>query len=157
MVCFRYIFVNTLHKGDNGWWWYLRRHNFATQNCCCQPTVLLTYLLHGAEFFFEKLTGSQLVRKVLAMYGTRRFITAFTSARHPSLSWASLMKSIPLHTTSWRSILILSSQVVSFLQVSPPKPCPFLSSTPYTPTVLQSVKTHKNIDWALPAMRAWRN
>jgi hypothetical protein len=40
---------------------------------------LLTYLLHGAESFSEKLTGLQLVKKFPAFYGTRRFITAFTS------------------------------------------------------------------------------
>jgi len=33
-----------------------------------------------------KLTGFQLVQKFTAFYGTRRFITAFTSARHLSLS-----------------------------------------------------------------------
>ena len=36
----------------------------------------------------EKLTGSQLLKKSHAFYGTRRFITAFTTARHlflPSL------------------------------------------------------------------------
>jgi len=32
----------------------------------------------------EKLTGSQLVNKFPAFYGTQRFITAFTSARHRS-------------------------------------------------------------------------
>jgi hypothetical protein len=31
----------------------------------------------------EKLTGLQLVKKFPAFYGTRRFITAFTTARHP--------------------------------------------------------------------------
>jgi hypothetical protein len=34
----------------------------------------------------EKLTGPQVVRKFPAFYGTRRFITAFTTARHLSLS-----------------------------------------------------------------------
>jgi hypothetical protein len=32
----------------------------------------------------EKLTGSQLLNKFPAFYGTRRFITAFTSARYLS-------------------------------------------------------------------------
>ena len=36
------------------------------------------------------------------------FITTFTSAYHLSLSWASLIRSIPPHPTSWRSVLILS-------------------------------------------------
>jgi hypothetical protein len=35
---------------------------------------------------FKKLTGSQLVKKFPKFYGTRRFVTAFTSARHLSLS-----------------------------------------------------------------------
>ena len=123
---------------------------------------LLTYIhtyLHTtwSRVLLEKLTGFQLVRKVPAMYTTWRFITAFTIAHHLSLSWASSIKSIPLRPTSWRSILILSSQVVCFPQVSPPKPCACLFSPPYTPTVLQSVKTHKNIDWSLPAMQAWRH
>jgi len=42
---------------------------------------------------------------------TRRFITAFTSARHLSLSWARSIQSVPSHPTSWRSILILSSHL----------------------------------------------
>ena len=51
------------------------------------------------------------VKKFPVFYGTRRFITAFTSARHLSLSWASSIQSIPPHSTSWRSILILSSHL----------------------------------------------
>ena len=43
-------------------------------------------------------------------YGTRRFIIAFTSARHLSLSWASSIQSIPPHSISC-SILILSSHL----------------------------------------------
>ena len=51
-------------------------------------TFLLTYLLHAARstVLLEKLTGFQLVKKFPAFYGTRSFITAFTSARHLSLS-----------------------------------------------------------------------
>ena len=61
--------------------------------------------------FLEKLTGSQLVKKFPAFYGTRRFITAFTSVRHLSLSWASSMQSIHSHSAFWISILILSSHL----------------------------------------------
>jgi hypothetical protein len=39
----------------------------------------------------------QLVKKFLAFYWTRRFITAITSVHHLSLSWASPIQSIP-HT-----------------------------------------------------------
>jgi len=35
-----------------------------------------------------KLTGPLLIRKFPAFYGTRRFITAFTSARYLSVYWA---------------------------------------------------------------------
>ena len=53
----------------------------------------------------EKLTGLQLVKKFNAHHGTRRFITAPTSVRHLSLSWASPIQSVYPHPTSWRSII----------------------------------------------------
>ena len=57
---------------------------------------LLTYLLIQCnKVLLEKLTGFQLVKKFPAFYGTRRFITTVTSARHLSLSWASSTQSIP--------------------------------------------------------------
>ena len=55
----------------------------------------------------EQLTGLQPVKKFPAFHGTRRFITALTSARQLSLSWASPIQSIYPHPTSWRSVLIL--------------------------------------------------
>ena len=45
----------------------------------------------------EKLTVSQLVKKFPQFYGTRRFITAFTRARHLSLSWARKTQSTSLY------------------------------------------------------------
>jgi hypothetical protein len=68
------------------------------------PTPCSTVLL-------EKLTGFQIVKKFPAFYGTRRFITAFTSARHLSLSSARPIQSTPSQPTSWRIILILSSHL----------------------------------------------
>jgi hypothetical protein len=53
---------------------------------------------------FEKPTVTQLVKKFPAFYGTWRFITVFTTARHWSLSWDKCV-----HPISLRSILILSS------------------------------------------------
>ena len=48
---------------------------------------LLTYLhIPWSRVLLEKLTGLQLVKKCSAFYGTRKFVTAFTSARHLSLS-----------------------------------------------------------------------
>jgi hypothetical protein len=59
---------------------------------------LLTYLLTPrSSVLLEKPTDIQLVKKFLAFYGTRRFITTFTSARHVSLSWSN--QSIPLPTS----------------------------------------------------------
>ena len=75
-------------------------------------SIVLTYLLTPCcRVLLEKLTGLQLVKKFPAFHGTRRFITALTSVRHLSLSWASPVQSIYLHPTSWRSILILSTHL----------------------------------------------
>ena len=49
----------------------------------CLHTYLLT---PWSTVFLEKPTGFQLVMTFPTFYGTRRFITAFTSARHLSLS-----------------------------------------------------------------------
>ena len=71
-----------------------------------------TYLLTAwCRVLLEKLTGLQLVKKFSAFHGTQRFITALTSVRHLSLSWASPIQSIYPHPTSWRSILILSTHL----------------------------------------------
>jgi len=48
-----------------------------------QDTYLLT---PWSRVLLEKLTGFQLVKKFPAFYGTRKFITAFTTARQLSLS-----------------------------------------------------------------------
>ena len=85
----------------------------------------MTYLL-------EKLTGLQLVKKFPAFHGTRRFITALTSVRQLSLSWASPIQSIYPHSTSWRSILILPTH----LRLGLPSglfPSGFPTKTLYTP------------------------
>ena len=97
---------------------------------------LLTYLLTPwRRVLLEKLTGLQLVKKFLAFHGTRRFITALTSVRHLSLSWASPIQSIYPHPTSWRSILILSTH----LRLGLPSgifPSGFPTKTLYTPLSL---------------------
>ena len=80
----------------------------------------------------EKLTSFQLVKKFPAFHGTPRFITAFTSACHPSLSSASSIQSIPPHPTYWRSILILSSHLCLGLP-SGLFPSRFHTKTLYTP------------------------
>ena len=76
------------------------------------PNNILAYLLTPwYRVLLEKLTGLQLVKKFPAFYGTRRFITALTSVRHLSLSWAGPIQSTYPHRTSWRSILILSTHL----------------------------------------------
>ena len=99
---------------------------------------ILTYLL-ACLLLLEKLTSLQLVKKFLAFHGTRRFITALTNFRHPSLSWASPFQSIYPHPTSWRSVLILSTHLRlglpsgSFPPVSPARPYTPPSPHPYAP------------------------
>ena len=83
----------------------------------------------------EKLTGLQLVKKFPAFHGTRRFITALTSVRHMSLSWANPIQSIYTHPTSWRSILILSANL-SLGHPSGLLPSGFPTKTLYTPSPL---------------------
>ena len=71
-----------------------------------------TYLLTPwCRVLPEQLTGLQLIKKFPAFHGTRRFITALTSVRHLSLSWASPIQSIYPHPNSWRYILILSTHL----------------------------------------------
>ena len=83
--------------------------NFTLPEPCI---VILTYLLTAwCRVPLEQLTGLQLVKRFPAFHGTRRFITALTSVRHPSLSWASPIQSTYPHPTSGRSILILSTHL----------------------------------------------
>jgi len=94
------------------------------------PPIVLTYLL---TYSMEQMLNSfQLVQKFPTLYGTRRFITAFTRTRHLPLSWASSIQCIPPHPTSWRSILILSSHLRLGLSSGLFPSC-FLTKTLYTP------------------------
>ena len=95
---------------------------------CCAVTLTPT-----CRVLLEKLTGLQLVKKFPAFHGTRRFITALTSIRQLSLSWASPIQSIYPHPTSWRSIIILSTH----LHLGLPSglfPSGFPTKTLYTPS-----------------------
>jgi hypothetical protein len=66
-----------------------------------QSTYVLTYLLHGAEPFVRSqpvnLAASQEIPRI---YGTRKFLTVPTSARHLSLSWAKSIQSPRIPPTS---------------------------------------------------------
>jgi hypothetical protein len=96
---------------------------------CCVYVSNCYLLTLWSRVLLEKLTGLQLVNELPAFNGTRVFITAFTSAGHLSVFWASSLQSIHQHPTSWRSALYYPpiyawvSPVISFHQDSPPKPC----------------------------------
>ena len=98
-------------------------------------TIRHLYLLTPwSRVLLEKLASLQLVKKFPAFYGTRRFLTALTSARHLPLTWASPIQSSYPNPTSWRSILI--RVLSSHLRLGLPSglfPSGFPTSTLYTP------------------------
>ena len=90
--------INLLYSGS-GWKGHTVQH-------------LLTYLLTPwSRVLLEKLIGSAVSQEIPRIFGTRRFLTVPTSARHLSLSWANSIQSTQLPPTSWRSIFILSSHL----------------------------------------------
>ena len=151
----RDLIWRSTQKFDTGNWWKARTHRgqysgFPGRDSIFPPpkyiksriawvsltdiTYLLTYLLTPwCRVHLGNLTGLQLVKKFPAFHGTRRFITALTSVRRLSLSWASPIQTIYPHPTSWRSILILSTH----LRLGLPSgllPSGFSSKTLYTPS-----------------------
>jgi len=82
-------------------------HIFSEKTARILEKPLTCLLTPWCRVLVEKLTCLQLVKKFSTFHGTRRFITALTSVRHLSLSWASPIQYIYTHPTSWRSILIL--------------------------------------------------
>jgi hypothetical protein len=81
------------------------------------------WLTSRSTALLEKLTGSQLVKKFPAFYGTWSLITAHTRVRYLSLSWARSIHSTPPHSTYWRSILILPSTLRLGLSSDLLSPC----------------------------------
>ena len=78
--------------GIESWWWL----NFSTSSkkTSRSARINIYILTPWCRVLLEKLTGLQLVKKFPAFHGTRRFITALTSVRHLSLSWARPIQSI---------------------------------------------------------------
>ena len=121
-------------------WWFLSSSyeqipptNKSQSGNCTKYHTLYYLLTPWCTVLLEKLTCLQLVKKFPAFHGTRRFITALTSFRHLSLSWANPFQSIYPHPTSWISILILSTH----LRLGLPSglfPSGFPTKTLYTPS-----------------------
>jgi len=86
-------------------------------------------MVHSPSWEANWFAASQ---EILLFHGTRTFITAFTSSRHLSLSWASSIQSLHPHSTFWRAVLILSFH----LRLGLPSgifPSRFPTKTLYTP------------------------
>jgi hypothetical protein len=112
----------------------------------CSSELSISYLLtypmeQSPSWEANRFVASQEIPRIFVL---RNYITAFTSARHPSLSWASSIQFIHTRPISLRSILILSTHLRMDLQsgllssVFPTKTLytPPLSPTPaYVPTV----------------------
>ena len=64
------------------------------------------YLTPRSTVRLAKLSCSQLVNKFPAFYGTRRFVTAFTRARHQSCSDRD-QSSLCHNPTSWNSVCVI--------------------------------------------------
>ena len=83
--CDQYAYASfSLMKWHENVKYILSQHTEVEIQSVC--TTTLTYLLNYSlmtcsRVLPDKLTGSQLVKKFPGVYGTRRFITAFTSAR----------------------------------------------------------------------------
>ena len=101
----------------------------------------------------EKLTGLHLVKRFAVFHGTRKFITALTSVRHLSLSRASPIQSIYPHSTSWRSVLILSNH----LRLGLPSgllPYGFPTKNLYTP-LSSPIRRVRVINSVAPSNKVW--
>jgi hypothetical protein len=88
----------------------VERRSVMTQNSLVgSNTVLLDkyHLTKWSGVLPHKLTVTHTAKKFPDFYGTRRFITVLTTARHWSLFWAWWIQSITSHAISLRPILIL--------------------------------------------------
>jgi hypothetical protein len=91
-----------------------------------QPSVVLMFvtsymtgflLTPWCRILFEKLNVTHLFKKIPLSYGTRRFVTVFTKARHWTLSWVSWIQFAPSNPTSLTSVLMLSSHLFFWINL----------------------------------------
>ena len=123
------VVCGTLHHNSLSWvcvkrWWptgdadigIFERASFADTPVLAPPDSVGVFLAYLLSYSMQQSPSrganrSLASQEIPAFYGTRMFITAFTSARHLCLSWAGSIQSIRQHPSSWRSILILSSHL----------------------------------------------
>ena len=104
--------VNGKAIGEKSWNWKVTGKCLGTVKGTLSGHIINTHsLTPWSRAPLEKLTGSAASQEIPSIFGTRRFLTVPTSARHLSLSWANSIQSPPPPPTSRRSILILSSHL----------------------------------------------
>ena len=105
--------------------------------CSFPNVVFLMHLLRmiltvWSRGLTEKLTSPLLVRKFPPFYGTRWFIIAFMKSRHLFLSWFITIQSmLPFHFSTHPFEYYPPIYALVTPQVSPPKLCVHLYSSPY--------------------------
>ena len=109
--------------------------------CCVESDspVLLYLLAPWSRILLEKQIGSQLVKKFSAFYGTPKIHYRIHKCPYPEPHRCSSCPHIPLPedpSQYYPPNYTWVSQVVTFPQVSPPKPCIHLCCPPYSPVWL---------------------
>jgi hypothetical protein len=64
----------------------MQMREYAVIIALCLHFIIFYSITPCSRILLERLTGSELVKKFPVLYGTQMFVTAFTSARHLSLS-----------------------------------------------------------------------
>ena len=80
--CFAPTFLYVLRPTIN----YLNERSVSSETILLGINVLIFILTPWSRVILEKLTGSEASQEIPRIFGTRRFITVLTSARHLSLS-----------------------------------------------------------------------
>ena len=94
------------------WFKFQNRYAHMHSSFICIYIYIYIYIIPWSNVLSDSLTGHQLIKIFSAIYVIRMFTAEITSSRHLSLSWAtSIVQSVPPHSTSWRSILIQSSNI----------------------------------------------
>ena len=119
-----FLWKVSTHLRNCGVVWFLFQ-----MTATARPLNLLT---PWCRVLLEKLTGLQLVKKSPAFHGTRRFITALTSVRHLSLSWANPIQS----TDPYPHLLEIHPNIIH-------------PSTPRSPQWCKTLKSHVKLQFTV--------